>query len=65
MVVACLGIWAALEDLACPKALEALALGALVLPLNLEAEQGALDASLEEQEGEGACPLGEEQVVGA
>ena len=62
-VAACLGIWEALEDQACPKALEALAWGASVLPLNLEVEQGALDASPEEQEGEGACPQEEEQVV--
>jgi len=64
-VVACLGILEALEDQACLRALEALAWGALVLPLNLEAEQGALDASPEEQEGEGACPQEEEQGVGA
>jgi len=64
-VVACLGTLEALEDQACPKALEALAWGALVLPLNLVAEQGALDASPEEQEGEGACHQEEEQGVGA
>jgi len=64
-VVACLGIWEALEGRACLKALEALVWGALVLPLNLEAGQGALGESLEEQEGEEACPQGEEQGVGA
>ena len=65
-VVACLGIWEALEDQAFPKAMEALVLGASVLPLNLlEVEQGALDAIPEEQEGEGASPQEEEQGVGA
>ena len=49
------GLCEALEDQACLKAVAALALEALVLLLNLEAEQGALDASQEEQEGEEAC----------
>ena len=65
VVVACLEIWEALEDQACPRAMEALVLGASVLPLNLEVEQGALDVSPEEQEGEGASLQEEEQGVGA
>lgn len=65
VVVACLGIWEALEDQACLKAVAALALEALVLPLNLEAAQGALDVSQEEQEGEGAYLQEEERGVGA
>jgi len=65
VVAACLGIWEALEGRACPRALEALVWGALVLPLNPEAEQGALGETLEEQEGEEACPQEEEQGVGA
>ena len=64
-VVACLGILEALEDQACLKAVAALALEALVLLLNLEAEQGALDASQEEQEGEEAYLQEEERGVGA
>ena len=64
-VVASLGTWEALEGQACLKTLEVLAWEALVLPLNLEEEQGALGGSLEEQEGEEACLQEEEQGVGA
>ena len=55
------GLCEALEDQTCLKAVAALALEALVLLLNLEAEQGALDASQEEQEGEEAYLQEEER----
>ena len=62
-VVACPGILVALEDLACPRALEVLAWVASGLPLTLEEVQVALDESLEEQVAAVACLQVEEQAA--
>ena len=62
-VVACPGILVALEDQACPRALEVLAWVASGLPLTLEEVQVALDESLEEQVAAVACLQVEEQAA--